>query len=321
MISVVIPLYNKAHTIVNTLKTVLDQTFQEYEVVIVNDGSTDNSVEVINGYTTDKRIKIFNQNNQGVSGARNTGVENAQYNYIAFLDGDDEWLSTYLQKMKEAIEAFPKSAFFCSAGMGKNSKGYGKPRQIDKYKGKIVHFEFFENPHVFLHISAVVVTKELFYKVGGFPLGMKRNEDFTFLYKAALLSKPVYSGFPLSVYVGDVNGQATNTSIYESEKLIQDTVDRYNMVYETYEETDKKDKLFIVFMKYELRHFFMINTINKEYAANHFFLKKLDAKILAQFNLLELCLLRNSNRIRKIYIFYIKFTKLIWRLNGFERVK
>jgi glycosyltransferase involved in cell wall biosynthesis len=321
MISVVIPLYNKAHTIVNTLETVLNQSFKDYEVVVVNDGSTDNSVEVINGYTTDKRVRIYNQNNRGVSGARNTGVENAKYNYIAFLDGDDEWFPNYLQKMKEAIDAFPKSEFFCSAGMGKNSKGYGKPRQINKFKGKIVHFEFFENPHVFLHISAVVVTKELFYKVGSFPLGMKRNEDFTFLYKAALLSKAVYSGFPLSVYVGDVHGQATNTSIYKSEKLMQDTVDRYNMVYETFEETGKKDKLFIVFMKYELRHYFMINTINKEFATNHFFLKKLDTKIIDKFNFLELSLLRNSNRLRTIYIFYIKITKLIWRLNGFERVK
>ena len=72
MISVVIPLYNKAHTIVNTLQTVLNQTFKDFEVIIINDGSTDNGVEVINKHFNDSRIKIINQDNQGVSAARNS---------------------------------------------------------------------------------------------------------------------------------------------------------------------------------------------------------------------------------------------------------
>lgn len=321
MFSVVIPLYNKVHTITSSLETVLKQTFQEYEIVIVNDGSTDNSVEAIKKFTTDKRVKIVDQENQGVSGARNTGVAHAEYNYIAFLDGDDEWFPDYLQKMKEAIDKFPKNGFFCSAGMSKNSNGYGKPRQIDKYDGEIVIFDFFENPHVFLHVSAVVVTKEMFNKTGGFPLGMKRNEDFTFLYKAALLSQPVYSGFPLSVYVGGVEGQATATSIYESEKLLQDTVNRYNMVYETYYNIETKNKTFIVFMKYELRHFFMMNTMKSEFATNDYFLKKLDLKIIKELNFLDTFLVRNSEKYHKVLALYIKITKVLWRLKGFQRVK
>lgn len=321
MISVVIPLYNKAHTITNTLETVLKQTFQDYEIVIVNDGSTDASVASINSYTTDERIKIIDQKNQGVSGARNTGVENATYDYIAFLDGDDEWFPNYLQKMKEAIDTFPKSAFFCSAGMSKSAKGYGKPRQINKYQASIVRFEFFENPHVFLHISAVVVTKELFNKVGGFPLGMKRNEDFAFLYKAGLMSDPVYSGYPLSVYVSGVEGQATATSIYENKKLLEDTVTRYNMVYDTYVETKKINKSFVVFMKYELRHTFMINTINKEFETNDYFFYNLDPRIKKQFNFFDIFLLKNSKNYDNFFVLYVKITKVIWRLRGFQRVK
>jgi glycosyltransferase involved in cell wall biosynthesis len=104
MISVIIPLYNKAHTIVNTLNTVLRQTFQDFEIVIVNDGSTDNGVEVITTAFNDVRIKIINQANGGVSGARNTGADAAQYNYLAFLDADDEWKLGYLAKIYEAIK-------------------------------------------------------------------------------------------------------------------------------------------------------------------------------------------------------------------------
>ena len=105
MFSIVIPLYNKAHTIERTLSTVLNQSFKEFEVVIVNDGSTDNSEEVIRNFTSDSRIKIINQENQGVSAARNKGVSLSSFEYVAFLDGDDEWLPDYLLKMKEVADA------------------------------------------------------------------------------------------------------------------------------------------------------------------------------------------------------------------------
>ncbi|WP_010136855.1 glycosyltransferase family 2 protein [Ochrovirga pacifica] len=321
MISVVIPLYNKEHTIVKTLQTVLNQTFKGYEVVVVNDGSTDNSVQAVQNYTSDSRIKIINQENQGVSGARNTGVENAQFNYIAFLDGDDEWFPTYLEKMKEAIDTFPNKEMYCSAGMGKNAKGEYRPRQINKYKKQIVEFDFFENPHVFLHVGAVVVTKKLFKKAGGFPLGMKRNEDFAFLYKAALITQPIYSGFPLSVYVSNVEGQATATSIYESKKLLDDTIERYNMVYKLYDSLEKKNKSFLVFMKYELRHVFMINTLKQEFKTNTYFLKTLDNKIIKQFNPIEIFLLKRSKEFKFSIVMLVKASKVLWRFKGYQRVR
>lgn len=74
MITVVIPLYNKAHTIKDTLNTVLNQTYSEYEIIIVNDGSTDNGVQIIKDNFNDKRIRIINQKNFGVSVARNIKI-------------------------------------------------------------------------------------------------------------------------------------------------------------------------------------------------------------------------------------------------------
>lgn len=96
MITVVIPLYNKAHTIKDTLNTVLNQTYSEYEIIIVNDGSTDNGVQIIKDNFNDKRIRIINQKNFGVSVARNRGIKEAKYNYIALLDADDNWHPDYL---------------------------------------------------------------------------------------------------------------------------------------------------------------------------------------------------------------------------------
>jgi glycosyltransferase involved in cell wall biosynthesis len=320
MISVVIPLYNKAHTIVSTLTTVMEQTFTNFEVVIINDGSCDSSVAVIDEHFKDNRIRIINQENAGVSAARNRGVAESRFDYIAFLDGDDEWLPDYLSKMKNAIELFPASEMFCSAGMGRNQEGATKNRQIDKYAKKVIAFDFFENPHVFLHISATVVTKKLFHRISGFTVGMKRNEDFAFLYSAALITQPIYSGFPLSIYVGGVQGQATASSIYDNQDLVNDTINRYNIVYENWKKEGAKNRSFLIFMKYELRHNLMINSINKQFEVNVYFLKNLHSEILNEFSDFEKFLFK-SKRLYIIAVIYIKFTKVRWRMRGYQWVK
>ena len=90
MFSIIIPLYNKEKYIVNTIKSVLNQSFSKFEVIVVDDGSSDNGVNAVKKID-DSRIKIITQKNQGVSAARNNGIKNAKYEYIAFLDADDLW--------------------------------------------------------------------------------------------------------------------------------------------------------------------------------------------------------------------------------------
>ena len=98
MISVVIPVFNKADTLDRALKSVLRQTYQKFEILVINDGSTDESVDVI-GRFQDARIRLIEQPNSGVSVARNRGVESATYDLIAFLDADDEWLPELLERL------------------------------------------------------------------------------------------------------------------------------------------------------------------------------------------------------------------------------
>lgn len=90
MISVVIPLYNKDKQIAKTLYSVLKQTYPNFEVIVVNDGSTDNSLSEVSKIS-DSRIRLICQENKGVSAARNRGIQEAKSDYIAFLDADDEW--------------------------------------------------------------------------------------------------------------------------------------------------------------------------------------------------------------------------------------
>ena len=122
MISVVIPLYNKESTIQATIASVLKQSFIKFELIIVDDGSTDNSVNLIKDtFNNNDNLRILSQKNQGVSVARNTGVENAKHNLIAFLDGDDLWESTYLENMFKLYLKFPKAGMYCCAGFVKNA--------------------------------------------------------------------------------------------------------------------------------------------------------------------------------------------------------
>lgn len=95
-ISVIIPLYNKGQIIERTVRSVLNQTYPHFELIIVNDGSTDDSVKVVE-QIRDERIRLIHQKNAGPSAARNTGVRHAQTDWIVFLDGDDEFLPNALE--------------------------------------------------------------------------------------------------------------------------------------------------------------------------------------------------------------------------------
>lgn len=322
MISVVIPLYNKAHTIINTLNSVLEQTFTDFEVIIVNDGSTDNGVELIKNYTKDKRIRIIEQANQGVSVARNIGIKESKHDYISFIDGDDYWDVKYLENVSLAIKNFPDAGMYITGRSG----GYYLNHQLilnkeqhnipTKYINKISKINYFENPHVYLHTSATTINKKVNVNKLIFPVGLKSNEDFAFFHSYALLSKQIiYIGLPLSYYIGNVKGQITQTIVSNYNYKI----DRYNFVHKNYVKNCISNKLYIIFLKYELRHEFLILIKKQDYENINLMLEKLDKKITGLFSNFETKLykIKIANRITKIYLL---FTKLIWRLNRFPRV-
>ena len=120
MISIIIPLYNKESRISDTLHSVLQQTEQDFEIVVVNDGSTDHSVQIVNSFR-DERIRLFNQENGGPSKARNTGMREANGDWIMFLDADDELTPDALSTFVSLIEKYPKDkCFVCNFYMDKD---------------------------------------------------------------------------------------------------------------------------------------------------------------------------------------------------------
>jgi hypothetical protein len=121
-VSVIIPVYSVEKYIATTVQSVLEQTYKNFELLIIDDGSPDRSIEICQQFT-DPRIKIIRQGNRGVCAARNTGIRHAQGEYLAFLDGDDLWLPEKLEKHIEHLEnlptvgvSFSHSAFINEAG-------------------------------------------------------------------------------------------------------------------------------------------------------------------------------------------------------------
>ncbi|WP_026522030.1 glycosyltransferase family 2 protein [Butyrivibrio sp. VCB2001] len=114
MVSVIMPAYNAQVTCEKSIKSVLNQTYKDFELIIINDGSSDNTEEKCkNLITGHENARVITQNNQGVSAARNNGIQNATGKYIAFIDSDDEYKETFLEKMVGAAEAEDADLVLC----------------------------------------------------------------------------------------------------------------------------------------------------------------------------------------------------------------
>ena len=107
LVSVVIPLYNKKNYIRRAIRSVMMQTIEDFEIIIIDDGSIDGSGDVVKTFL-DSRIRLIRQENQGVSVARNNGVSNSRADFIAFLDADDEWLPRQLEDLLRLRKKYPE---------------------------------------------------------------------------------------------------------------------------------------------------------------------------------------------------------------------
>lgn len=205
MISVIIPLYNKEKQIAKTLYTVLQQTFQKFEIIIINDGSTDSSVKEIT-QIKDLRIRLINQENAGVSVARNRGIKEARYDLIAFLDADDEWKPQYLEMQYKLYQKYSECNVYACGYEFKDTSGNVSNTIIRKLsfqeKDGILenYFEVASCSHPPLWTSAIMVKKQEIQRIGGFPIGVKSGEDLLTWAKLAVNNKIAYTTSVQSVF-------------------------------------------------------------------------------------------------------------------------
>lgn len=197
MISVIIPLYNKEAGIATALRSVLAQTYQDFEIVVVDDGSTDGSVAVVETFD-DAHIRLIRQQNAGVSAARNRGIAEAKGEYVAFLDADDEWMPEFLGEIVALQREFPE----CKAQATNyvfNSRGVKSQTILRKIPFKSErgvlsnYFEIASCSHPPIWTGAVCIERKLLQEIGGFPVGIKSGEDLLTWARIAVRTQWAYS--------------------------------------------------------------------------------------------------------------------------------
>lgn len=223
MFSVIIPLYNKAPYVAKAIESVLGQTYRDFEVIVIDDGSTDQSLEVAKTFEN-KSITIISQPNSGVSTARNNGVKIAKHPYICFLDADDWWHPTFLEEMKQLITDFPDAGIYGSGYyIVKNGKEriapIGVPQGFER--GIIDYCEVYAKTLCMpLTSISVVIPKHIFDEEEGFKSQLKFGEDFDLWIRIALKHKVILINKPLAYYNQDVdvNNRAIGSRFYKPEE-------------------------------------------------------------------------------------------------------
>jgi glycosyltransferase involved in cell wall biosynthesis len=201
--SIVIPVFNKEKFVAKTVESVLNQTFSDYEIIVINDGSTDASENIIQQFN-DNRIRYFSKKNEGVAVARNYGIEKASADFICFLDADDYWFPRFLETMNQYIQKLPEQKVFaCAIEIETKKKSFAATYSIDKKSDyEIVDFFQASQKECVLWASSVCIHKSVFDKVGNFDTNIKKGEDtelwiriglrFPILFVNKIMAKYVY---------------------------------------------------------------------------------------------------------------------------------
>ncbi len=218
MISIIIPLYNKEKFIAQTLQSVLEQTYTNFEVVIVNDGSTDNSSNIVKSIT-DNRIKLLSIKNSGVSVARNIGIKNAKNSWIAFLDADDYWAPTFLQEIVTVIKKHPENKIFATGRSlvysNKTTRYKNEHLPKDGTTSKLNYFKVISNALPPINSSNSVIHKTLFEEKGYFNPEQKQHEDHDLWMRLCVNEKVVFINKNLSFYRKEIE-QSASKRTYEA---------------------------------------------------------------------------------------------------------
>ena len=221
-VTVVIPLYNKELYIKRALESIFLQTINNFEIIVVDDGSTDKGPDIVQKIN-DPRVRLIQQKNAGVSAARNRGIEEAKGELIAFLDADDEWKPEFLETIVHLRSKYPDAGVYATAYNTLSADGiimvpHSKPAGSG-LKDNIYHNYFRAAVHkdVDIHISSVAIPKDIFKELGGFLVGERLGEDLELYCRVCMRYPIAFSYSSCSIYHQDVVNSAMQSNIVVNE--------------------------------------------------------------------------------------------------------
>ncbi|MDD5680055.1 MAG: glycosyltransferase [Candidatus Omnitrophica bacterium] len=223
-ISVIIPTYNRANYICNAIDSVLAQTYKDFEIIVVDDGSTDNTKEILRQY--DDKIRYFYQDNRGVSVSRNKGMREANGEYVAFLDSDDIWMPNKLERQISYMDSNPDIGLTYSF-----ARYYSKDENYEKIRPKSIAItikDMIETDAV-LPTSTVMLRKKCLDCVGFFDESMFGMEDFDFWFRVA-------ERFPIN-FISDIMVHVRSFDVNlsnQNEKMWSGYIAVYNKLIQKY---------------------------------------------------------------------------------------
>lgn len=219
--SVVIPLYNKESSIQQTIQSVLRQTVESFELIIIDDGSTDSSAKIVQSIK-DNRIRLIQQENRGKSETRNRGIKESGSDLIAFLDADDEWTPNFLETILRMVEKYPDCGAYATAfEVIEPNRRRWRPffRDIPQPPWEGIIPNYFQSVlgEALVWTSAVTIPKHVFDSVGGFPPGVKQGQDMDMWCRVALQYRVAFSTHTGAIYHRD----AENRTVVDPDQRVK----------------------------------------------------------------------------------------------------
>jgi glycosyltransferase involved in cell wall biosynthesis len=212
-VSIIMPLYNKAAHVRRAVESVLAQTHADFELIIIDDGSTDGGCDVIRRFA-DPRIRLIVQANAGASAARNRAIQEARYDLVAFLDADDEWHEDFLETVLKLRKKFPEAAVWGTAYSEVHPGGIIRHLPLDEETRRhpdallINFFRFSVQIQQPCNCSSMMVRKDALLRLGGFPAGMVRLTDTQTLFRLALRYPVAYCPMAKAIYHMEAENRA-----------------------------------------------------------------------------------------------------------------
>lgn len=254
-VSVIMPTYNRENVIKNAIDSVISQTFSSYELIIIDDGSTDGTENFLkneyNSLLTDKKIKYIKTNNNGVSKARNIGLNNSNGNVIAYLDSDNIWHPDYLEKMIYVLDKSNSMMAYSAIKVHDNTKSVSITRESTFDRTKLLEGNYIDL-NIFMH------KKSLFDKFGGFDEELTRLVDWDLILRYTENYEPYFLNEILAEYYLDssLNNISHTVNLDENKEKI---MDKYSIT----KVAKKQNKLNIAYVLWDFPAFSQTFVINE----------------------------------------------------------